>query len=62
MHWLPFAGGWTRHRDFPIPERETFQVQWVKQKKADAKAVAEADAEARRAAETATKENAEAAQ
>ncbi len=27
---LPFAGGWTRHRDFPTPERATFQSQWRK--------------------------------
>jgi L-lactate dehydrogenase complex protein LldF len=25
---LPFAGGWTRYRDFPAPERRTFQQQW----------------------------------
>lgn len=24
---LPFAGGWTRHRDFPAPERRTFMQQ-----------------------------------
>jgi L-lactate dehydrogenase complex protein LldF len=42
MHWLPLAGGWTRHRDFPVPDRDTFQVQWQKQKKAEAKARAEA--------------------
>lgn len=27
---LPFASGWTRHRDFPVPEGETFQSQWKK--------------------------------
>jgi L-lactate dehydrogenase complex protein LldF len=60
MHWLPLAGGWTRHRDFPVPERETFQVQWAKQKKAEARA--EAEAEARRATEAAAaKEKTEAA-
>jgi L-lactate dehydrogenase complex protein LldF len=26
--WLPFASGWTRHRDFPAPEGATFQAQW----------------------------------
>jgi L-lactate dehydrogenase complex protein LldF len=26
--WLPLAGGWTRHRDFPAPEGRTFQAQW----------------------------------
>ena len=26
--WLPLAGGWTGHRDFPVPEGATFQAQW----------------------------------
>jgi len=26
---LPLAGGWTRHRDFPAPERRTFLEQWL---------------------------------
>jgi L-lactate dehydrogenase complex protein LldF len=25
---LPFAGGWTKHRDFPAPQGRTFQAQW----------------------------------
>jgi len=25
---LPFATGWTRHRDFPAPQGATFQAQW----------------------------------
>ena len=25
---LPFAEGWTAHRDFPAPEKSTFQFQW----------------------------------
>jgi len=25
---LPFAGGWTRHRDFPTPQGKTFQQRW----------------------------------
>ena len=25
---LPLAGGWTRHRDFPAPQLQTFQAQW----------------------------------
>jgi L-lactate dehydrogenase complex protein LldF len=27
---LPFAGGWTKHRDFPVPQGETFQELWRK--------------------------------
>jgi L-lactate dehydrogenase complex protein LldF len=26
--WLPFAGGWTQHRDLPAPEGRTFQQLW----------------------------------
>jgi L-lactate dehydrogenase complex protein LldF len=26
--FLPFAGGWTRYRDFPAPQGATFQSQW----------------------------------
>ena len=26
--WLPFAGGWTKHRDFPSPQGPTFQATW----------------------------------
>jgi L-lactate dehydrogenase complex protein LldF len=50
MHWLPLAGGWTRHRDFPVPDRQTFQVQWARSKKAEVKARADAEAEAKRLA------------
>ena len=25
---LPFAGGWTKYRDFPAPQGATFQAQW----------------------------------
>jgi L-lactate dehydrogenase complex protein LldF len=28
FRWLPFAGGWTRDRDFPAPEGATFQALW----------------------------------
>jgi L-lactate dehydrogenase complex protein LldF len=30
FRWLPLAGGWTRHRDFPAPQGSTFQAQWKK--------------------------------
>jgi L-lactate dehydrogenase complex protein LldF len=33
FRWLPFAGGWTRHRDLAAPQGRTFQALW-----ADAKA------------------------
>src|ERR1700759_480634 len=26
--WLPFAGGWTSHREFPVPQGATFRAQW----------------------------------
>ncbi len=26
--WLPFAGGWTKHRDLPAPQGGTFQARW----------------------------------
>jgi L-lactate dehydrogenase complex protein LldF len=26
--WLPFAGGWLRHRDLPAPQGRTFHSQW----------------------------------
>ena len=25
---LPFASGWTSHRDFPAPQRKTFHAMW----------------------------------
>jgi L-lactate dehydrogenase complex protein LldF len=28
LKWLPLARGWTRHRDFPVPEGHTFQSRW----------------------------------
>jgi L-lactate dehydrogenase complex protein LldF len=28
FRWLPFASGWTRHRDLAAPQGTTFQVQW----------------------------------
>lgn len=29
---LPFAGGWTRHRDMPAPQGRTFQQLWAETK------------------------------
>lgn len=29
---LPFAGGWTKHRDFPAPEGKTFQQLWAERR------------------------------
>ncbi len=28
--WLPFAGGWTKHRELPAPEGQTFMRQFAK--------------------------------
>ncbi len=28
IRWLPFARGWTRHRNMPGPERQTFMQAW----------------------------------
>lgn len=30
---LPFASGWTRHRDFPAPQGRTFQSQWKERRR-----------------------------
>jgi L-lactate dehydrogenase complex protein LldF len=31
FRWLPLARNWTKYRDFPAPEGETFQTQWQRQ-------------------------------
>jgi L-lactate dehydrogenase complex protein LldF len=36
FHWLPLAGGWTRTRDFPAPQSQSFMAQWARQRKPDA--------------------------
>ncbi len=33
FHWLPMAGGWTRHRDFPAPQGRTFQQLWAERQR-----------------------------
>ena len=30
--WLPFGSGWTKVRDFPAPQGETFQARWARQR------------------------------
>jgi L-lactate dehydrogenase complex protein LldF len=30
---LPFAGGWTKDRDFPVPEGETFQSRYARERR-----------------------------
>jgi len=30
--WLPLARGWTKSRDFPIPQGETFQARWRRER------------------------------
>jgi L-lactate dehydrogenase complex protein LldF len=32
--WLPLAGGWTKFRDLPAPEGDTFQSRWKKTRSA----------------------------
>ncbi len=33
FHWLPFARGWTRHRDLAAPQGRTFQQLWSETKR-----------------------------
>jgi L-lactate dehydrogenase complex protein LldF len=37
---MPLAGGWTRYRDLPAPEGDTFQAQWAKQRGANERTAA----------------------
>jgi len=40
FRFLPLAGGWTKYRDFPAPEGETFQEMWTKRASAPGKRAA----------------------
>lgn len=31
--WLPLSKGWTKYRDFPAPQGETFQARWKRERK-----------------------------
>jgi L-lactate dehydrogenase complex protein LldF len=33
FRWLPMAKGWTKYRDFPTPQGETFQARWQRERK-----------------------------
>ncbi len=35
LSYMPFAGGWTRHRDLPVPNSEPFHRQWAKRKRSE---------------------------
>jgi L-lactate dehydrogenase complex protein LldF len=30
--WLPLSRSWTKHRDFPAPQGETFQSRWARER------------------------------
>jgi L-lactate dehydrogenase complex protein LldF len=32
FRWLPLASGWTKHRDFPVPQGPTFQARFAKER------------------------------
>jgi L-lactate dehydrogenase complex protein LldF len=32
FRWLPLSKGWTKYRDFPAPEGETFQQRWARER------------------------------
>ncbi|WP_112663724.1 LutB/LldF family L-lactate oxidation iron-sulfur protein [Microvirga flavescens] len=32
FNWLPLAKGWTKSRDFPAPQGETFQARWKRER------------------------------
>jgi L-lactate dehydrogenase complex protein LldF len=31
--WLPMSKGWTKYRDFPAPQGETFQQRWKRERR-----------------------------
>jgi L-lactate dehydrogenase complex protein LldF len=33
LTWLPLARGWTKYRDFPTPQGDTFQARWRRERK-----------------------------
>jgi len=33
FQWLPFSKGWTKYRDFPAPQGDTFQARWQRERK-----------------------------
>jgi L-lactate dehydrogenase complex protein LldF len=33
FHLLPLAGGWTQHRDFPVPDGRTFHEMWAERRR-----------------------------
>ncbi|HZB36637.1 MAG TPA: LUD domain-containing protein, partial [Beijerinckiaceae bacterium] len=32
FRWLPLARSWTKHRDFPVPQGDTFQARWQRER------------------------------
>ena len=32
LGWMPFSAGWTKYRDFPAPQGDTFQARWKKER------------------------------
>jgi L-lactate dehydrogenase complex protein LldF len=33
FRWLPLASGWSKHRDFPAPQGQTFQAMWQRRER-----------------------------